>query len=232
MSERLEAEFDEQGHVDEGTIHTWLDGAFDDAVALQVARHVDGCAHCQASVAEARGFIAGASRITRALDEVPSNIVPTSDIERAASRIVAAASTSTSSRETSRSWYQSNGVRFAATLAMMIGGSVVVWNRVDHAVPVASMASPSARAADAAPRIANDTVAVPAPAQASASTSTPLRDAEQSLAKAKSRNAPRLCRRRARQAVGIGQARQVLVHKDRFATALEILLVVDHFSVQ
>ena len=160
MSERLEAEFDTQGHVDEGTIHTWLDGAFDDDAASVVANHVEGCAHCRANVAEARGFVAGATRITRALDDVPSNVVPAHDIERAASRIVAAAatpatalaigvSTHATSRTTSRSWYQSPSVRIAATLAIVVGGSAVAWNRVDPTVPaspVASFSTPSAKA--------------------------------------------------------------------------------------
>ena len=150
MSERLEAEFDAQGHVDEGTIHTWLDGAFADEVASQVENHVNRCAHCQANVAEARGFIAGATRITRALDELPSNIVPANDIERAAARIVAAAaipaalvaaSTVATSKTTRRLWHQSTGIRIAVTLVVMVGGSAIVWNRADRTVPAASVAT-------------------------------------------------------------------------------------------
>ena len=57
------------GHLDEGTIHAWLDDALDAASAARVEAHVAECAHCSAAVAEARGLIAGASRIVRALDD-------------------------------------------------------------------------------------------------------------------------------------------------------------------
>ena len=57
-------------HPDEGTIHAWLDGALPDAEARRVAEHVEhgACAECAKAVAEARGLIAGASRIVGALD--------------------------------------------------------------------------------------------------------------------------------------------------------------------
>ncbi len=87
--ETLRPEWTADGHLDEGTVHAWLDGAFDAASASQVEAHVDGCAQCRAMVAEARGLIAGASRITRALDAVPNEVVPADDVARAASRIVA-----------------------------------------------------------------------------------------------------------------------------------------------
>ena len=90
-SDALVPSWTTDGHLDEGTIHTWLDGAFDAAQASVVAAHVDACAVCRESVAEARGFIAGASRMVRALDAVPSDVVPRADVERVASRIVAAA---------------------------------------------------------------------------------------------------------------------------------------------
>lgn len=63
-------------HVDEGTIHAWLDGALDAAQAREIEAHVAGCAACSAAVAEARGLIAGASRILGALDEVPAGVIP------------------------------------------------------------------------------------------------------------------------------------------------------------
>ena len=59
-------------HPDEGTIHAWLDGALDDAAAQSVAAHVADCRACAPRVAEARGLIAGASRVVRALDDDPS----------------------------------------------------------------------------------------------------------------------------------------------------------------
>ena len=54
---------DETEHPDEGLIHAWLDDALSAAEAERLAAHVRSCADCQARVAEARGLIAGASRI-------------------------------------------------------------------------------------------------------------------------------------------------------------------------
>ena len=63
-------------HLDEGTIHAWLDGALDAAQSREIEAHVAGCPACSASVAEARGLIAGASRILAALDDVPAGVIP------------------------------------------------------------------------------------------------------------------------------------------------------------
>ena len=62
-------------HLDEGTIHAWLDGELRED-ADEIERHVAACAECAARVAEARGLIAGSSRILSALDDVGSGIVP------------------------------------------------------------------------------------------------------------------------------------------------------------
>src|SRR6185436_6761406 len=63
-------------HPDEGTIHSWLDGALSLDEAAQVEAHVKDCAQCQAAVAEARGFIAASSRILTALDNAPRGVIP------------------------------------------------------------------------------------------------------------------------------------------------------------
>ena len=63
-------------HLDEGIIHAWLDGALPSAEAAQVETHAATCAECAARVAEARGLIAGSSRIVSALDVVPANVIP------------------------------------------------------------------------------------------------------------------------------------------------------------
>jgi len=42
-------------HPDEGTIHSWLDGALPSEEAARIESHVAGCPQCQAAVAEARG---------------------------------------------------------------------------------------------------------------------------------------------------------------------------------
>src|SRR5688572_27621665 len=63
-------------HLDEGTIHAWLDGALDAGQSREIETHVAACAACSAAVAEARGLIAGASRILSALDDVPAGVIP------------------------------------------------------------------------------------------------------------------------------------------------------------
>lgn len=59
-------------HLDEGTIHAWLDGELAADEAARAEAHVAACAPCADAVAEARGFIAASSRILTALDNVPS----------------------------------------------------------------------------------------------------------------------------------------------------------------
>ncbi|MFL5605887.1 MAG: anti-sigma factor family protein [Gemmatimonadaceae bacterium] len=63
-------------HPDEGTIHAWLDGAFDAPTSAAIEAHVASCPSCTERVAEARGLIAGASRVVSALDDVPSGVTP------------------------------------------------------------------------------------------------------------------------------------------------------------
>ena len=76
-------------HLDEGTIHAWLDGERRND-ADEIERHVAACPECSARVAEARGLLAGASRILSALDDVGVGIVPdraASSHERPAARV-------------------------------------------------------------------------------------------------------------------------------------------------
>ena len=63
-------------HLDEGTIHSWLDGALSADEATRVQAHVAECRQCAAAVAEARGFIAASSRILTALDNAPRGVIP------------------------------------------------------------------------------------------------------------------------------------------------------------
>jgi putative zinc finger protein len=64
-------------HLDEGTIHAWLDGALAGDEAADVAKHVAECGDCAAMVAEARGIIVAAGSIISALDGVRSGVIPT-----------------------------------------------------------------------------------------------------------------------------------------------------------
>jgi hypothetical protein len=59
-------------HLDEGTIHAWLDGALSADDAARAGAHVATCRACADAVAEARGLIAASSRILTALDAVPN----------------------------------------------------------------------------------------------------------------------------------------------------------------
>ena len=66
---------DESDHPDEGTIHAWLDGALaaDDSARLDA--HVAECPACAERVAEARGLVAGASRVVGLLDDVAAPLI-------------------------------------------------------------------------------------------------------------------------------------------------------------
>jgi hypothetical protein len=59
-------------HLDEGTIHAWLDGALTVEESARAEAHVVTCAKCADAVAEARGLIAASTRILTALDNVPN----------------------------------------------------------------------------------------------------------------------------------------------------------------
>jgi anti-sigma factor RsiW len=62
-------------HPDEGSIHAWLDGELDPSDAELLAEHVRGCSECGARAAEARGLMAGASRVVRQLDVTPARLI-------------------------------------------------------------------------------------------------------------------------------------------------------------
>jgi len=93
-------------HLDEGTIHSWLDGALSADEAARVEAHVKECPQCAAAVAEARGFIAGASRILTALDNAPRGVMPVAAPKKRVDPMV---------------W------RVAATLLVVAAGTMVVF---------------------------------------------------------------------------------------------------------
>ncbi len=64
--------YDNGNHPDDGTIHAWLDGALDADEAARISAHVSTCGACAELVAEARGLIAGASRVISQLDDAPA----------------------------------------------------------------------------------------------------------------------------------------------------------------
>ena len=94
-------------HLDEGTIHAWLDGELSPDEAESAARHAAACAECRALVVEARGLLAGASRIVSALDAGPAGVIPPAQRGPTSSR---------------RRWY-----RFALTpVRMSIAATILV----------------------------------------------------------------------------------------------------------
>jgi hypothetical protein len=104
-------------HLDEGTIHGWLDGALSADESARVEAHVKECPQCAARVAEARGLIAASSRILTALDNVPNRVLPQT------------------ARVKSRNWPV---WRAAAAVAVVAIGTLVVTRGV---TPVANQAS-------------------------------------------------------------------------------------------
>jgi len=98
-------------HLDEGTIHSWLDGALGADEAARVEAHVAECRQCAAAVAEARGFIAASSRILTALDHLPRGVVPAAPPVK---------------------WYDRAVWRAAAAVLVVAVGSLVVVRNSEH----------------------------------------------------------------------------------------------------
>ena len=115
-------------HIDEGTIHAWLDAALPAAEAALVERHVSECTSCAAAVAEARGLIAASSRILNALDDVPGGVIPGRPDEvsdpLAALRARRAAEHGAAARphRLPRTYLAAAGIAFLA-----LGSAAVVW---------------------------------------------------------------------------------------------------------
>ena len=63
-------------HPDEGTIHAWLDDQLPPEERAKLEQHFDQCEQCAVLVVDARGLVAGASRIVGTLDGVRSGVVP------------------------------------------------------------------------------------------------------------------------------------------------------------
>lgn len=163
-------------HLDDGTIHAWLDGALGAEDAAAVEAHAATCRACADRVAEARGLIAASSRILSSLDDVAAGVVP---IERpaaaAASRVaspafVAAAAPTPEAAQPRTRWGHRYG-RIAAVLAFVAAGTLVLAreaNRRDLFVKERAVTPPHSAQArrDVAPQVANAPPAAPEPAPA------------------------------------------------------------------
>lgn len=119
-------------HLDEGTIHAWLDGALDAARSREIEAHVASCAQCSAAVAEARGLIAGASRILGALDDVPGGVIPRGGSAASGTlRNAAAAPPTNAARKARGPW---RVTRWASGIAAVLVAGIVLStaNRADR----------------------------------------------------------------------------------------------------
>src|SRR6476620_9400029 len=103
-------------HLDEGTIHAWLDGALPPEEAAKVEAHARECAQCAALVAEARGLIAASTRILNSLDDVPSVVIPSAPSDVAALPQIVK----------QRRWYDRTDFRAAAAILFVAGASLVI----------------------------------------------------------------------------------------------------------
>jgi hypothetical protein len=131
-------------HLDEGTIHSWLDGALSADEAARVEAHVKECPQCAAAVAEARGFIAASSRILTALDNAPRGVIPVAASKKRVDPIV---------------W------RVAATLLVVAAGTLVVFRNGGREARIATTsADTSQNAFTATSQNASTAVAPTAPA--------------------------------------------------------------------
>ncbi len=139
-------------HLDEGTIHAWLDGGLAPNEANAAEAHVAACEQCARAVAEARGLIAASSRILGALDDVPAVQGTTDGLSLPVARA------------RRRSWLRRGGIGYAAAAtALLAVGTTLVWSRLspdaamDMRATAASEASPAPQAA--ASQVIGDSVA-------------------------------------------------------------------------
>jgi anti-sigma factor RsiW len=101
-------------HLDEGTIHAWIDGALGSDEAREVEAHLASCEECARLATEARGLVAASSRILTALDNVPARVLPaTATPAKAAERVV-------------RRWPTPFWMRAAAAIVIVAGASALV----------------------------------------------------------------------------------------------------------
>jgi hypothetical protein len=117
-------------HLDEGTIHAWLDDQLDADAAAAAEVHVAECAACAEAVAEARGLIAASSRILAALDHVPGGVLPGTAPSDGSHPIAAAAlrarqAQAASARARAR-WRWGTPQIAAAAVLVLAGGSYAV----------------------------------------------------------------------------------------------------------
>jgi anti-sigma factor RsiW len=118
-------------HLDEGTIHAWLDGQLPREEAQQVEAHIADCRPCADAVAEARGLIAASTRILTALDNVPRDVLPASPpmSERATPKpaiVNDPPATGPAHERARRRWFNGVTLAAAATIVVAVGTTILM----------------------------------------------------------------------------------------------------------
>jgi hypothetical protein len=131
-------------HPDEGMIHGWIDGASSEGEALAIDEHLRTCESCEAIVAEARGLVAGASRIVGALDDVPAGVIPAATATVPGAAAVDGRVTVAVPRARRPAFWNSSIFRMAAGLVFVVGASTIVLRDVIRTPKVKASTPPSA----------------------------------------------------------------------------------------
>ncbi len=165
-------------HLDEGTIHAWLDGAVDAEEARRIEAHLAECPSCAAAVAEARGVIAASSRILSALDVVPADVIPPAQPVAAAAATHAARppNAAFASRRTGSRWLP-RAARIAAVIGFAAVGVTVATRVIDERgtrLSTRAAHDVSAREMASAPASGSGVHAPPAPSADSVGRSAPI----------------------------------------------------------
>ncbi len=99
-------------HLDEGTLHAMLDGELSGDEVAEAQAHLEQCAQCRASLAEAKDFFSETDVLIESLDE-PESPAPAAPAENAPA---------------ARAWYRRPRVlSLAATVALVIGVTFVAY---------------------------------------------------------------------------------------------------------
>jgi hypothetical protein len=145
-------------HLDEGIIHTWLDGELSEHEASALEAHARSCEVCSELISEARGLTAASSRILRSLDEVPGNVVPLGvESLRRPSAVAGAepgAPATGAQHRARRAWFRRPQFAAAAALVIVAAGTWRVTRDqsnatiADFAAPVVASEAPAATILD------------------------------------------------------------------------------------
>ena len=163
-------------HLDEGIIQAWLDGELPPSKGAELEAHTASCAPCAQRVAAARGFMAAASRILGALDDVPSGVIPHAATATSSAPVPprltverGAAPHTAAKAPAARPFYRNPQFAAAAAVLLMAAGTWTVLQR-SRGTPAADM-PPAVVREGAAPSVQDERMdsaalgnAAPAPA--------------------------------------------------------------------